>query len=325
MEQRRFGRTNLQVPAVTFGGGWVGGVLIHGSEDVAQQALNMAWDAGIDWIDTAALYGNGVSETVIGRWLADRAAQDCPRLSTKFRVDPTAPDLAGQMQASVEASLKRLGRDQVEVVILHNSIGAEDSFGSRSLTPTEALSMAEAMQSLRDQGMCDHLGMTALGDPVELHQVVNAGAFDVAQVYYNMMNPTAASGRTPWNTTNFDGLLGACAAQDMGVMGIRIFAAGHLASTERHGREIPITDNAEDGAEERRAAAIWAALQDGDGAPAQAALRFGLACSELSTIVVGLGELDHLEKVIAAEGMGALPPDRLAAIAQVWNAPEFTG
>src|ERR1700741_1211941 len=69
MQRRRFGRTGLEIPALTFGGGWVGGLLIRGSEQEREAVLNRALDAGIDWIDTAALYGNGVSETVIGGWL----------------------------------------------------------------------------------------------------------------------------------------------------------------------------------------------------------------------------------------------------------------
>ncbi len=68
----RFGRTELQIPRITFGGGWVGGVLIHGDRETAFEALDIAVAAGIDWIDTAALYGNGVSETVIGEWLRHR-------------------------------------------------------------------------------------------------------------------------------------------------------------------------------------------------------------------------------------------------------------
>ena len=127
MQYRRFGRTDLKVPAVTFGGGWVGGVLIHGTEDTANAALDRAWAAGINWVDTAALYGNGVSETVIGQWLAGRADADRPRLSTKFRIDPAAGDAAGQMRASFEASLKRLGLDRVEVLIQHNHIGPPTS------------------------------------------------------------------------------------------------------------------------------------------------------------------------------------------------------
>ncbi len=125
MQYRRFGRTDLQVPAVTFGGGWVGGVLIHGTEDAANAALDRAWAAGITWVDTAALYGNGVSETVIGRWLGGRPATDLPRLSTKFRIDPAAGDPAGQMRASVEASQSRLDCDHVDVLILHNQIRRE--------------------------------------------------------------------------------------------------------------------------------------------------------------------------------------------------------
>ena len=255
MKHNRFGRTELQIPVVTFGGGWVGGVLIHGDEATANAALDRAWDAGIDWIDTAAMYGNGVSETVIGRWLAGRSAGQRPGISTKFRIDPATGDPAGQMRASVEASLGRLGLDKVQVLILHNVIGSDDGFGV-----ADALATADAMEKLRSEGICDHIGLTALGEPSAVAETVDSGRFDVAQVYYNMLNPTAYRGRQPWNSTNFDGLLDHCTAHDMGVMGIRIFAAGHLATNVRHGREIPITVGSNDGAEEARAKVIWEIL-----------------------------------------------------------------
>ncbi len=107
-------------------------------------------------------------------------------------------------------------------------------------------------------------------------------------------------------------------------MGIRIFAAGHLATDQRHGREIPITDNAEAAAEEARASALRAVWGDAYGAPAQAALRFGLACKALSTIVVGLGEIEHLRLVIEAAGQGALPDAALESAAKARTGPEFT-
>ena len=319
MERRRFGRAGLEVPAITFGGGWVGGVLIHGAADEAFAALDLAAEAGIDWIDTAASYGDGVSETVIGAWLADRRPDPAPRISTKFRIDPGVGGWRAQMMRSVDASLRRLGRDRVELVILHNFLESEGgAFGA-----DEALETADVMQTLREQGLCDHVGMTALGDPAALARVVGSGRFDVAQVYYNAINPTAWTRLENWNSTNFDGLLHACMGQDMGVMGIRILAAGHLASTERHGREVPVTANAGDAAEERRAAAVRPAL-DGHGTPAQAALRFGLACPALSTVVVGLAELDHLRQAIAAAEAGPLPDAALAALAEAWKDPAFT-
>ena len=322
--RRRFGRTELQVPSIVFGGGWVGGVLIHHGEDDAHSALDTAWGAGVDWIDTAADYGKGVSETVIGQWMAGRAPALRPRLSTKFRLDPDKDDFRGQMLRSVEASLARLGVEHVEVIILHNQIDTKGNRGSRSVDMKMALEMADTMEGLREQGLCDWLGMTALGDPDALRQVVDAGRFDVAQVYYNLLNPTALQSREPWNSTDFNGLLKRCAAQDMGTMGIRIFAGGHLASDIRHGREIPITDNSENSQEEARVAALWAKFARNDEHPAQTALRFGLACPDLSTIVVGLGELDHLHLAIEAEVAGALDQDRMRVLQDVWSTAPFT-
>jgi D-threo-aldose 1-dehydrogenase len=156
-------------------------------------------------------------------------------------------------------------------------------------------------------------------------ETVSSGRFDVAQVYYNAINPTAAwTPSAAWNTTSFDGLLAACQANDMGVMGIRIFAAGHLASTERHGREVPITSNSNDAAEAARAEAVWRVLGDRFGTAAQASLRFGLACPQLSTIVVGMAELDHLVQALTAEAAGPLPTAALADLDQAWRShPAF--
>jgi L-glyceraldehyde 3-phosphate reductase len=323
MQRRRFGRTGLEVPVLTYGGGWVGGLLIRASQGVREATLDRAVAAGIDWIDTAALYGNGVSETVIGQWLAKVPAQKRPRISTKFNIDTSVGDFKGQIERSVSESLKRLGLASVPVLILHSRIVDDRNASSdkRSLTTDQALGpggIADIMDGLRRQGLCDWIGLTGLGDPAALHRVIDAGRFDVAQIYYNLLNPTAlASAGAGWNSTDFNGLLQRCAANDMGVMGIRIFAAGHLASRERHGREVAITANAEDAAEEARASAALEALGTAYGTSAQAALRFGLACPLLSTIVVGIGEPEHLEQALEAERMGPLPETALRKLEAV--------
>jgi L-galactose dehydrogenase/L-glyceraldehyde 3-phosphate reductase len=320
MQRRRFGRTGLEVPALTFGGGWVGGLLIRGSQEVREGVLEQALAAGIDWVDTASLYGNGVSETVIGQWLRTLAPEKRPRISTKFNIDTSAGDFAGQIERSVAASLGRLGLPSVPLLILHSRVvdPAAPARDKRSLSPQEVLGpggIADIMDKLRSQGLCDWIGLTGLGDPKPLHHVIDSGRFDVAQIYYNLLNPTAMGSAGPgWNSTDFDGLLHGCKSQDMGIMGIRVFAGGHLASAERHGREVAITANAENAAEEARAKAALAVLGSQHGTGAQAALRFGLACPLLSTIVVGIGETWHLKEALKAAELGPLPQAAIAAL-----------
>lgn len=318
MEHRRFGRTDLSVPAITFGGGWVGGVLIHGGQETANAALDLAMDAGMDWIDGAADYGGGVSETVIGKWLATRPANSRPGLTSKFRLDTEAGDYRGQMFRIMEQSFNSLGVEKLPVIMLHNPI-VEGETGGGKLSVRDALAVRDDMEALKDQGLCDWLGMTGLGDGPAIVEALDSDRFDVTQVYYNMLNPTAGRTLSPWNSNNFDGVLAACARHDIGVMGIRIFAGGHLASAERHGREIPVNDNTDNTQEEARAREIWAHHDAADGTPAQTALRFGLAEPRVSTVVIGLAELDHLRLAIEAVEKGPLPADRIAAYAQAWS------
>ena len=281
--------------------------------------------AGIDWIDTAALYGDGVSETVIGGWLRGLDPAERPRISTKFNVDMAAGDLEAQVFGSLEASFERLGVSHVPLIYLHNQILADDNAATegRNVRIGELLAPggpADLLDKVRAQGFCDWVGITGLGDPAPLRQAVDSGRFDAIQVYYNLLNPTAArAAGAGWSSTDFGGLLEGCAAQDMGVMGIRIFAGGYLASTERHGREIPVTDNAEDSAEAARAEAVFAQLGEAHGTRAQTALRFGLACPQIATIVLGLAEGRHLTEALQAVEAGPLPEAAIEGLRAVWD------
>lgn len=330
MQQNRLGRTGLTIPQITLGAGWVGGLIIRAEREARFRQLDEALEAGVDWWDTAALYGQGKSEEAIGEWLAARPAASHPRLSTKFSVDMAKGDAAGQMRRSVEASFARLGVSHVPVLFLHNQITAGAGKGSLTgVTEEDALKsggVVDAMDAMRAEGLCDHIGFTALGDPGAARGLIRSGRFDVVQVYYNMLNPTAGEAAPPgWNSTDFLGLLDDCEAQDMGVMGIRIFAAGYLATTERHGREIPLTDNIDETIEAARAAAALDLLRDEAGDGAQKAVRFGLAERRLSTIVVGIGEDWHFAHALQALDMGPLPAPMLETLRRLRaENPAFT-
>ncbi len=66
MKYREFGRTGLQVSELVFGGGAVGGLLVNADDDTKLDAIRRALAGGINWIDTAPLYGQGRSETALG-------------------------------------------------------------------------------------------------------------------------------------------------------------------------------------------------------------------------------------------------------------------
>ena len=74
MNTKRLGRTDLEISEIVLGGGYVGGVFLHGNDDTRRRVLRMALDNGVNWIDTAPSYGDGQSESAIGQLLADFAA-----------------------------------------------------------------------------------------------------------------------------------------------------------------------------------------------------------------------------------------------------------
>src|SRR5438876_6693253 len=88
MHYRTLGRTGLRVSALAFGAGPVSG-LMTGDDHAAQRAaVRKAIELGINWIDTAPGYGQGASETNIGRALADLGATELLHVATKVRLTP---------------------------------------------------------------------------------------------------------------------------------------------------------------------------------------------------------------------------------------------
>src|SRR5262245_7525701 len=136
MRKNLLGRTGLEISELAFGGGDTGGILIRGDEATRITALTRAVKAGIHWIDTAALYGNGASEEAIGRHL--EALSPRPHISTKVRVERgDLFDLRGAIERSLTASLKRLRTDHVALFQLHNQLG--EAVGGRTGLPPEAV------------------------------------------------------------------------------------------------------------------------------------------------------------------------------------------
>lgn len=319
MKLRRFGRTGIEISELIFGGGFVGGILIDADDETRREAIRRALASGVNWIDTAPSYGQGKSETALGWLLAELDEQ--PFVSTKVRLDmERLDDIPGQIQQSVAQSLDRLRRDSVDLVQLHNPLGPDTDAGTLNVDDVlKADGVADSFDRLVEQGLSRFVGITALGEAAQCCQVIDSGRFDTAQVYYNMLNPSAGRDMpASWSGHSYQGIIAACRRQDMGIMAIRILAAGVLATDIRTGREIPVSPDNDLAEEEQRTRAVFAALHDDYGSRAQSAIRFVLSNADISGAIVGLASLDHLDEAIAGAEAGPLPEAACDALEKVY-------
>jgi aryl-alcohol dehydrogenase-like predicted oxidoreductase len=327
METRVFGRTGMRLSVLGFGCGAVGGLMVRGDPLDQERTVARALAAGVNYFDTAVQYGNGESEKNLGRVL-QRLKPANVAIGTKVRL-PSSDfgDIANAVAKSLEGSLARLRLDRIDIFHLHNAI--TEAGGGQALSVRQVLGeVVPAFERLRAQGKIRFLGLTAVGDTEALHQVIDARAFDSAQVVYNMLNPSAADA-LPANypAQDYGQLFDHTRAAGVGAVGIRVLAGGALSgSSERHPIASPppepIGTAMSYGADVARARHLMPLVKEGFAASlTEAATRFALSHPAMGTILVGLATPQQFEDAFAAVEKGPLPPaalDRLAALRQAF-------
>jgi aryl-alcohol dehydrogenase-like predicted oxidoreductase len=320
MKYRPFGQTGLKVSELVFGGGAVGGLLINQDEATKRAAVRRAMEAGINWMDTAPSYGMGKSEEALG-WLLKEIDEN-PYLSTKVTIDTRdLSDIPGQIEKSLTAGLERLRRDSITLLQLHNRIGPETK--GYMIAASDILrkdGVLDGLQRMKEQGLTHFFGITALGETPSIIQVIESGRIASAQVYYNLLNPSAGF-RLPraWEALDFSGILEACEKFGVAAMAIRVFSAGVIATDARTGRERPLTPGDTVESETIKAGLVFEEIGTEYGTRAQTAIRFALAQKELSCVIFGLAELDHLEEAITAQIKGPMPQEGLERLRAVYE------
>ena len=321
MEQRRLGRTGLTVSALGFGCGAVGGLMVRGDAAEQRQAVIRALEAGITYFDTAPGYGNGQSEENLGRVMRDLAAWPRVVVGTKVRLGlEQLGSPAAAIRSSIEASLRRLGRDDVDVLHLHNAV-ALTSPGPQQVDLSLALGqIALGLRAVVEAGLAHHVGFTGLGESAAVREMVRAEPYETVQTYFNALNPSAGFTGHAGGQQDFEGLIDAAAQAERGVIVIRVLAAGAAVATPAR------SPNAGDpgqmlvggGAYEAdlaRAARLEALAADlGLEGPVELSIRFGLSKPGVSTVLVGYSTLAHLEDGIRFAERGALSGDALQPI-----------
>jgi L-galactose dehydrogenase/L-glyceraldehyde 3-phosphate reductase len=314
MKYRELGKTGVQISEIVYGAGAVGGLLIREDPETRLEAVRRALDYGINWFDTAPAYGNGQSERNLGSALKELGAN--PHVSTKVGIRREhLADIPGEVQHSLEASLRRLQRDSVDMIILHSSIGLDR--GAAGLLSIEDVlgkkGVVDGFERVREQGLVRFLGFSAGGDAEALHHVIDSGQFDTAQVFHSVINPSA--GRLvpeDFPGENYRDLIGRAAREGVGVLNIRVLAAGAVVGPETdaiHGRDATPGVGFEQALV--HAAKVRDALNDEEGTIVQKAIRFALANPGVSGVLVGFGKLEHIGEAVGAVEIGPLPDSAL--------------
>ena len=322
MEMRSFGNTGLEVSRLTFGCGAVGGLMTKG--DAADQDRAIAWarDNGINFFDTAASYGNGASETNLGRALNGNT--DGIVVSTKVGLgDDDLTNVAGTVAQSLDASLTRLKLDHVDIFQLHNTLGRAD-FRDTLKVDQVLDDVIPAFEKLRDAGKTRFLGFTAKGDADDLHKLVKCGAFSSAQIFYNLLVPSAGEAvPADYPADDFGQLLDVAMDNGVGSIGVRVLAGGAMSGSEaRHSLGMPSVDPI--GSETDYATDVWRALQfmplveAGHAAKlTELAMRYVISNPALVTTEIGIATLEELQEAASAVNRGPLSDEALAQIRKV--------
>ena len=324
MEYRTLGRTGLRVSALGFGCGNVGGLLIRGAPADRERAVARALELGINYFDTAPLYGDGQSEQNLGQVL--RALKADVYVGTKVRLPAASlAEIPAAIARSLEDSLRRLGMERVDLLQLHNPITVERRAGTVSARDVlEAI--VPTLGRLVEQGKTRFYGITALGDTAALCEVIDAGVLDTAQVCYNLLEPSAGH-EVPagYPAQDFGRLLVRCRERRTGVIVIRVLAAGALSGADtRHPVAAPAVDPIASGpdyaTDVRRARRLGALVEEGHaGSLVEASLRFALASDAVSTVLLGYSSLEQLEYAAACVAKGPLPAPMLARLPALWD------
>ena len=227
LERTALGRTGMSITRVGFGAWAIGGggwAFAWGEQDDTDSvtAIRHAVDSGINWIDTAAVYGLGHSEEVVARALRDLPAADRPYVFTKGGLVWDESDRAkpprrvgspASLRREVEASLRRLGVERIDLYQMHWP--AED--GTPLAEYWQAFADLRAEGKIRAAGLSNH-------NAAQLNVAESIGHVDSLQPPLNLIHREAAADVIPW-----------CAIHSTGVIVYSPMQSGIL--TDRFGTE----------------------------------------------------------------------------------------
>ena len=285
MRYRRLGRTDLEVSAVSLGGAYLAGEDRQKGEENARAIVDRALDLGVNYIDTAPLYGE--SESLLGAALKGESRPF--HLATKVGFKPEGFDYKrDSVLRSIERSLSLLGIEQLAVAQIHevNLAGKERIFAADGTLA--------GLRSAQEQGLCRFVGITGRAIPL-LAELAASGEFDTVLCYHDYH---------PCVQLAAEDVLPAAASQDMGAVMATVLAGGLYV--DGPGQRQVLEKHFAGEQERRRAEDIVGRLRREESTLPQSAFRYVLADERVTSVSSGAANVGQLEEVAAAAEMEPL-------------------
>lgn len=312
MEMRRLGRTDLQVSVLSIGGLYTSS--LAGGVAETQRIMRRSIELGVNAIDTAPAYAD--SEKTVGQAIT---GLDAPLIvTTKLggRPQPFNPQDIDGLRQSVDESLRLLGRDHIDILMVHEPDRPQQYPWWTSYDPLDGPAL-ELMDELKAAGKIRYSGLAGT-TVTEMTSLIASQLFDVVLTAfnYNVLFREAA-----------ESLIPAAVEQDMGIVLGSAFGQGFLtrrADDEVRAKPLWLAES-----RQQQLMAYYELLDQSGMSPPEMCLRFVLSNPAISTIPIGCKTADHLEASVSAAAKGPLPADilnRLDEIAEMvplrpWEEP----
>ncbi|WP_419212089.1 aldo/keto reductase [Maribacter sp. X9] len=280
MKKRLLGNTGIQVSDVAFGGVEIGmpyGIGVKGKEDMLSQSesielLHAALDQGINFFDTARMYG--ASENIMGHAFKDRRDEvvistKCVKIRVASGALPSEKKIKETIEGSLQESLEALQTDYVDVYMLHQA--------DLEILDNEVIS--QTFLRLKEKGLIRATGASTYAVD-ETRKTINDGHWDVVQLPFNLMDQSQ----------------GACfplaAAKEIGVMVRSVLFKGILSDKGRslHPRLKTV---------EQHIKSYKKLCGELDCDLAALALKFALSFNEVSSVLVGIDRIKYLKNSVS--------------------------
>jgi len=315
MRQHEFGPLP-PVSTLTLGGGGLGMLWGETTFDECVATVRAAVDAGITLLDLAPRYGNGKAERVVGEAFGGRLP-DGVRVTTKCNLGTQPADRVERvLRQSIEASLRLLQRDRIDVFFLHSNIVPDghpmwnrpdtERFTAQSLFTDH---VRPVFEKLVKDGTIGAWGITGIGHPDAIIDILGQDPKPAAvQCIANLLDSPGAL-KFYDEPARPRQVMAAARANGVGIMGIRAVQAGAL--TAAIDRALP--DDHPEVLDYARAAPFRAICAEIGENPAIIAHRYALSLP-IDTLVLGVKNRQELAECVAAAEAGPLPADLIARI-----------